>query len=951
MRDAWFAMLCDETLGALPPERRSMFTDPSIELGPSELVSALTVLRVAEMCLVVRSATSIAETLTRSGLVRSNDGSGLADVVRSIRDHVFGAVFPQHSWWDVRALSAVLLGRWTALRVESVGAEQARVELRTIWSVGVDHPALVDILLDLPADPFAEWPRNSPDIDGLTADGELAALLTHDEMIAASEEWLGRCDPALRAAPHLQQLLRYAIAVANVRDASTNSGLAYGAQRSTAAVRAAGSRWAGAYRRAVRRVLDGLPAAEVALLERLDDDGRFRIGCLNSARLLLGARSWERRGTDVPEPWPVGCVEAPRWMRNEVFGHGARAWHGTLGPIPWWFCVMEGATEVNTAVEMFLRGAVGLSWRDVSRGEIDLVIPEPQEGIDDLRVPMFYPPQYVNTSWELLVIAEVGIIRLDVLALDGSELICLGACALTLPEDVRSTMRELATRALRRHLDDNPETLYGMLLAEHDETGHIAFKALDNAKAEDLHEDLLLLSATDLESAELLASRRAAARRAAERIEALLNRPGQDDSALFVLQAEEHARLAARVHGRVSGRLGGNPDHGLRRRLAVLAGDDRCFVHFSTQHGEMAAYWARTDGRSVATGTIEFHPRAIVQLAEAADLWLQRDLLAQVTGDPVPDILTTLASGLACIAEPIAAEFADSGVRHLVLSPTWLLDLLPVHAFSVGKGSEAPILLDLFDSITYAPSVHVLHALSTASRSVGKAVLSVAVQGPEPLQGIAAEPWILDQLYHDHKHLDDVTGTPRAVLSSATKADIINIACHGKACTYHLESRLDLVGEGLGNAALTTARILADGDFSAARLVVLNGCGTGVHPTMQRGVENPRGIDAAFLARGARCVASSLWEISDVPSMAYSAVFHAGVANGDVPLIAHQRALTYLRAAQWRTPTGDPTVQQAEGLLEERLPGWSNLISRQTASLDFSHPYFWAAFKLTGLAW
>jgi hypothetical protein len=114
--------------------------------------------------------------------------------------------------------------------------------------------------------------------------------------------------------------------------------------------------------------------------------------------------------------------------------------------------------------------------------------------------------------------------------------------------------------------------------------------------------------------------------------------------------------------------------------------------------------------------------------------------------------------------------------------------------------------------------------------------------------------------------------------------------------------------------------VLADGDFSRTRLVVLSSCGSGAHIRTARALQRYRSVDAAFLAPwSARNVIHTLGG-SDFPALIMLVPFRAGIHGGQHPLPAYRRAVEYLRTAAWRRASSGAAVERAHGVLDAVVP-------------------------------
>jgi CHAT domain-containing protein len=150
--------------------------------------------------------------------------------------------------------------------------------------------------------------------------------------------------------------------------------------------------------------------------------------------------------------------------------------------------------------------------------------------------------------------------------------------------------------------------------------------------------------------------------------------------------------------------------------------------------------------------------------------------------------------------------------------------------------------------------------------------------------------------------------TVARLIAQAPGSPIIHVAAHG-------QSRLD--------APNFSYMRLADGHLNAldifslnleeCELVTLSGCETGL--ALNGGGDEQLGFGRAFLAAGARSLVMSLWSVEDTATNELMDLFYQRLLSGDGKGEA-------LRAAQCR------------------------FLHRTTSS--YSHPYFWAAFRLVG---
>jgi CHAT domain-containing protein len=155
---------------------------------------------------------------------------------------------------------------------------------------------------------------------------------------------------------------------------------------------------------------------------------------------------------------------------------------------------------------------------------------------------------------------------------------------------------------------------------------------------------------------------------------------------------------------------------------------------------------------------------------------------------------------------------------------------------------------------------------STASRSCGTVF--------EPLDGSVAEgaavASMLTRRFVDVRSLTATSASQSAVVDALPGKSVVLVSTHGafsSACARSADPMMRSVlamssaNEASGGEGLLTAAELATVDLSAARLVVLSACETGVgDPVAGEGVV---GLRRALSVAGASAVAVSLWSVGD----------------------------------------------------------------------------------------
>jgi CHAT domain-containing protein len=159
--------------------------------------------------------------------------------------------------------------------------------------------------------------------------------------------------------------------------------------------------------------------------------------------------------------------------------------------------------------------------------------------------------------------------------------------------------------------------------------------------------------------------------------------------------------------------------------------------------------------------------------------------------------------------------------------------------------------------------------------------------------------------------------TETEIRRRVSNAPIIHLATHGFAYSSESQSRDSYVALAPGNGhdgLLTVGEVLDGLPGLSADLVVLSACQTGIGNLLQ--TEGTLGFQRAFLARGARSVLVSLWNVDEGATLALVRAFYAHwLDDRDRPSKAES-----LRRAQHDVRT----------------------------MAEYAEPRFWAAFQLVG---
>jgi CHAT domain-containing protein len=156
---------------------------------------------------------------------------------------------------------------------------------------------------------------------------------------------------------------------------------------------------------------------------------------------------------------------------------------------------------------------------------------------------------------------------------------------------------------------------------------------------------------------------------------------------------------------------------------------------------------------------------------------------------------------------------------------------------------------------------------------------------------------------------------------------------------------------------LLTAKDISQLDLSSYKLIVLASCETAL--TGNEGINTEYvGLASAFLKAGAANVLSTLWPVDEISSAWLMIRFYQFLLTGDTPSMALRQAQHWLQARTWQQ-LADWIVQLSQlpnldrGYIDILTPRANNTLKEGTImGLDkptkYSHPYYWAAFIMTG---
>ncbi|WP_282082965.1 CHAT domain-containing protein [Streptomyces tendae] len=955
LRESWYESLCWKLVTSLSSESQEALARVRDDLGAQWLVRALVVAKIAELDARVSSGLDIVRHLQRSGLFGTRVGreEDLWLLSGEVRLRLRSGTLPGVWHHNPERLASLLLEYWTVCRADLVESTQVVEELAVHWNVM--DPRLGAEWCALPRDPFKGFAGYPTQLGSEDPAARASLLLTSTQRfkeyaqrrLSRLPEWFGGPYHLVKVAEQIEKINWVDSWVFEAMRTVSRGG--WERLNLTALQHTAHSA-----RLALGSVLEGLTPSEVCSLIPRTQDQVFLDRCLENFFAYEWSQAWSLN--DLPGPHgPEDEAEPliPDWIRNRVLHGGIRTWHGHHGPIPWWWFVLENERDVIDFRHAVQAGAVAAA-RSGLPGQVDLLVPDRHERLAPLSMPIRYNLESTREIMQLLQALEAQCLRLDVMALHGDGHVRL---LHSLPIRVDTTGmeqdRDTAMRILRDRTGGDPDALYELLEQESDDDSLTAFLSSERAKAEDLMVRLESAPSTGSVSSQIAEARTYVDQLRAYRADFGPTAQAATETAfaeaidrLWVLR--QQAGLFPTVPSRAEN---SSPERWLPL-IHALSDDRQAFVHISLEAGYPAVQWALRRNNRIHTGHVHVPDARMDALDKAAVLWTRRpEAWAGVDREPA-QLLDLVQRLLAQIAGPIVRQLTEHGVQHVIISPAGVFELWPLHAARVSPEDDAPTLDQCFASVTYAPSLTALRAMARRPRPKARVPSVAAAYDPGNLGAVESEALAVTRLHPGGQILTGSAATPSRFLEQAREAAYVTVSCHSSQADDPWQTSLRLADDEDTDGRLTMARIRADGAFDKALLVVLSACSTGTRLERRPSLPDPRTLESACLAAGARTVASSAWEIADLPALVFTTLLHAHIAGGSTIPVSFRKALDYLRHARWLSNRAEDeeNVIRAASVLDAVRPGWrAQLAEGPEPGLAYSHPYYWSGFKLTGL--
>ena len=288
----------------------------------------------------------------------------------------------------------------------------------------------------------------------------------------------------------------------------------------------------------------------------------------------------------------------------------------------------------------------------------------------------------------------------------------------------------------------------------------------------------------------------------------------------------------------------------------------------------------------------------------------QQELAEQITlfrdfNDPNDPNSAELQQLYQWLIDPLKSHLTTT---NLIVVPHGVLHYLPFSALKNGDrylGDDYVIsLLPSANTLSYLPQQH------DSSQNTLLALGNPATPEAVPtLLNANDEVEAIANLFGTHA-LIGPSATEGAIWSDANEVSILHVAAHGEYNPVNpLFSTLYLAPDDQYDGRLEVHEIYGLDLSQATNLVVLSACQTNIGELSQG--DEVVGLSRAFIYTGVPNIISSLWDVDDGPTSKLMSEFYTHLKDG-------------MSAAE--------ALQQAQQAIRE----------------DYPHPYFWAAFSITG---
>ena len=301
----------------------------------------------------------------------------------------------------------------------------------------------------------------------------------------------------------------------------------------------------------------------------------------------------------------------------------------------------------------------------------------------------------------------------------------------------------------------------------------------------------------------------------------------------------------------------------------------------------------------VATENLQQNKIGPEDYLQAKERWF--DAIEEVTGQLWQEVIGQIFSYLSSLE-----------AQQVFLIPTGLLSLLPLHAAWTEKDGRKRYLLEMMP-VSYIPSARSLaHVRCIANVAGSEKLLAVdepRTIKPSHLPNSHAEVTAIISHFPSPQILEHEKATRSAALLALPGVQVAHFSCHGGADWSDPENS----GLLMANDEILTVKDLFELHLNVARLATLSACETGVPGTKLP--DEVVSLPSAFIRAGFAGAIGSLWTVQDESTARLMTCFYE----------------------LWREKGMSPVQALAEAQKELRNQEM------------FQHPFYWAAFYLTGV--
>lgn len=281
---------------------------------------------------------------------------------------------------------------------------------------------------------------------------------------------------------------------------------------------------------------------------------------------------------------------------------------------------------------------------------------------------------------------------------------------------------------------------------------------------------------------------------------------------------------------------------------------------------------------------------------------------------------------------PIESELQNKGIDNLMYVMDEGLRTMPLAAMMAG---DRFAIEDY--GISVLPSMGLLNAnFDTAPSS--QAVLTAGADRFEDLEALPAVPvelgLVAEASSSSQLLLNEDFSLDGLLSAQATKPkEIIHLATHAAFNPGALErSYVQLWEEKL------TLDEIANLDLEGLEMLILSACATAMGSQ-----DAELGFAGLAAATGVEASIGSLWNVSDLGTMALMAEFYEQLRQDPLRFVALQQAQLALLRGETRLENNKLITQKGENTLPDGF--------LESEKVTFSHPFFWSGFTLIGSPW